>query len=394
MMKTYIKNNKEHYLCLVRQRLVLAQPEETVRQNMLHKLIHELKVPTAMITVEDALSHYEKGAKGRADIIVWYTEGSEDYPLLLIECKEPSKSVENEAHWNQLYNYNEILNAYGLAVVNGNDEYWVYCSEEGEEYKEIESLPTYLEILAQENIVFQPYVPYVYERLNHLQADTNQLYNHLLDEAIIGEDTPKKFTSFVANLYNLFFDTASTLPLIKQSDFSIIEDLGIRTTGFGNAGGGNWESNYRSFVISDEAGSNQIVSFAVISRQKTEKTEKTSASSGITTFVVTIDDEDEKSHNSLQLALDDYTTIDGNTVKIIHNGKITVGNLGAQKQSKTIDFVRAMYPEILDKDDKVNIATLDNSKVFSFENSDVQQFIINTIKYVLCREKFRAELKK
>jgi hypothetical protein len=157
-MKTYTKDNKEHYLCLVRQELVLAQPEETARQKMLHKLINEMKVPVNRITVENELSRFQKGAKGNIDIIVWYAyrESEADelglYPLLIILCKDATKSVESETYWDQLYKYNETLGAYGLAVVNGEKEIWHYWSDAKETYYEVQSIPTYPEILAQENI--------------------------------------------------------------------------------------------------------------------------------------------------------------------------------------------------------------------------------------------------
>ena len=68
--KIYIRNGKECYLDPIRKKLIRITPEETVRQRVLSYIINELKVPAAMISVEDHLSHYGIKSSLRADILV------------------------------------------------------------------------------------------------------------------------------------------------------------------------------------------------------------------------------------------------------------------------------------------------------------------------------------
>ena len=62
-----------------------------------------------MIDAEVPLSNYEKGARGRADIIVSGVAKG-DYkriPLVLVECKEPNVPLTDRAEF-QILRYNRL----------------------------------------------------------------------------------------------------------------------------------------------------------------------------------------------------------------------------------------------------------------------------------------------
>jgi hypothetical protein len=65
-----------------------------------------------MIDAEVPLSYYEKGARGRADIIVSDIAKDDDkhIPLVLVECKEPNVPLTDRAEF-QILNYDSILRA-------------------------------------------------------------------------------------------------------------------------------------------------------------------------------------------------------------------------------------------------------------------------------------------
>ncbi|RTQ45309.1 hypothetical protein EJV47_25890 [Hymenobacter gummosus] len=110
-------------------------------------------------------------------------------------------------------------------------------------------------------------------------------------------------------------------------------------------------------------------------------------SKGHTLLLVAVDDYD-KSHLSLELAIDRYTLIDGEKYTIWHDGTLTVGRKGRAKNQDVIDFVRDRQPGLI-RDNKIFLGQLDNSKSFTWTSLDVNNFISNIIDYVLLRDQFR-----
>jgi len=86
-IKSYIRNDKKVYLDLIREIFVLATEEEEVRQDTLLSLLNNWKIPSEYIEVEESLSHYKKGLRGRADIIV---KTPKRKPFILFEIKAPN----------------------------------------------------------------------------------------------------------------------------------------------------------------------------------------------------------------------------------------------------------------------------------------------------------------
>jgi hypothetical protein len=389
-MQLYTRNGRRCCLCEVRKKLIYITPEEQVRQALIRKLIEDHKVPSHMIEIEVPLSHQIKGARGRADVVVNYYDEKKDklLPLIVVECKKPAVWLGNDAVKNQLIRYNQILNPLVCGIHNGEKQFWYMWDKSTKQIKPIEQLPDYKSILRKQGFKLIPDEE-GYE-LFDINMEENELFECLAEWVKIGEDTPKYFSSFIANLDNLFTDVYSEMPIGTYDGFEIIEDGGMRNIEYGNASGGSWGAAYRYFSIKDSLGNNQIVSFAILPREKSEKTDTRSGSRGSTTLIVAFDD-NENCHNSLQLCIDDCVTISNTKVKIWHDGKLTVGKKGARPRMEVVNFVRERYPELV-VNNRIELGLLDNSRDFQFKNKDVLAFTTNLIKYVLCREKLREEI--
>ncbi len=137
----------------IRREWVSKTPEESVRQALLHQMIHLLEYPTPLLAVEKELQHLPhlqlktQIPKRRIDIVV-FAKGIHSqhalFPLLLIECKAVTLT---SAVTRQVISYNEIVQAPFVALANEkqiltgcyNREKGHYCFEEG--------LPSYATLL-------------------------------------------------------------------------------------------------------------------------------------------------------------------------------------------------------------------------------------------------------
>ncbi len=104
----------------VRQKPVPATPEEKVRQQVIHYLLHIVKVPISLIGVEYSLSNLEKGNAHRMDIIVWKPGGKQLTPWLLVETKAPHIPITDTIVY-QLAEYLRLAPSAYLMLSNGKD---------------------------------------------------------------------------------------------------------------------------------------------------------------------------------------------------------------------------------------------------------------------------------
>src|SRR5208283_907578 len=94
---------------------------------------------------------------------------------------------------------------------------------------------------------------------------------------------------------------------------------------------------------------------------------------------VAIDNFDMSPHMSLELSLDTCMTVTGNSFSVIHDGKITVGKLGAAKRDLMIDYVKKHAPYLIDNNGHVNLGRFQINKLLGFD--DVKEFLFRLIKY-------------
>ena len=135
---------KQDTTCLydpIRHLLVQKTPEEEVRQKAIKFLQDKLGVPVDRVLVEESMSHVKKGARGRADIVVYRDDERKD-ALMVIECKAPHIDVYCDDVLEQAERYRKIVKADYVMLINGN-QVAIYQSKK-EKHFEVENIPTCL----------------------------------------------------------------------------------------------------------------------------------------------------------------------------------------------------------------------------------------------------------
>lgn len=129
---------------------VTSQPEEIVRQKLLHLMVNQLGFPKSLISVEkeiDTLPHLSKDnqhkTNRRADIICFAKKIHPHhaiYPLLIVECKAEAVS---DRVASQVLGYNSIVRAPFVAIAGAEEvrTYWYDSSDKN--YRHVEGLPPY-----------------------------------------------------------------------------------------------------------------------------------------------------------------------------------------------------------------------------------------------------------
>ncbi len=137
--KFRLKNseNKTYIFDLIRKKFVVLQPEEWVRQHVLHYLLFDKKYPKSLINVEKQLTF--NGLKKRYDIVVFKPDGSIE---ILVECKAPSIQVTQNV-FDQIAQYNLKLNANYLIVTNGLQHFYCEIDSTLEKYTFLRQIPDY-----------------------------------------------------------------------------------------------------------------------------------------------------------------------------------------------------------------------------------------------------------
>lgn len=107
------EGGKSYLYDAFRKKFVVLSPEEWVRQHLLQHLWSNLGFPMAMISVEK--SFLVDGLQKRYDAVIYNREFK---PILLIECKAPSISID-QAVFDQAARYNRSLQVPFMLVSNG-----------------------------------------------------------------------------------------------------------------------------------------------------------------------------------------------------------------------------------------------------------------------------------
>lgn len=145
----------------VRKCWVRATPEEKVRQQWLHRMIHQLHYPKELIVVEKELKelvHLEGTSPPdrRVDILCYGKRVQPlFYPLLLIECKqfssggEGSKMRQNflDRALDQVIGYNDCVQAKLIAVACDSEIRVGFRDHASQRYLFGNELPKYQELV-------------------------------------------------------------------------------------------------------------------------------------------------------------------------------------------------------------------------------------------------------
>lgn len=121
----------------IRKKFVVLQPEEWVRQHVIHYLIEEKKYPQSLINVEKSLTI--NGLTKRCDVIVFSRTGN---VFLIVECKAPDVPI-TQSVFDQIARYNLSLKAELLMVTNGLNHYFCRLDYNQEKYVFLKDLPEY-----------------------------------------------------------------------------------------------------------------------------------------------------------------------------------------------------------------------------------------------------------
>lgn len=202
----------------------------------------------------------------------------------------------------------------------------------------------------------------------------------------IGESTPLPLQKAMINFLECLLDIRYVFPAGQYKTFKVIEDLCTVRGNYGNAGGGEFEGVYRSFLI-EYKGKEEIVSIGVTAfiTGRQPDIDKTAICVAI--------DNDETAHHSLQLNVDKDVKLDGDIVKFYHSGRIAVGNIGSGKISELREFVKRDCPEII-CNKMFYLGELKNNHLWNISDKDVVKFIENLISYALVRDEYREYRKK
>ena len=381
--KIYKRKGKECYLDPIRKKLIFITPEETVRQRVLSYIINELKVPMEMISVEDHLSHYGIKSSLRADILIkCFTEENELIPIAVIECKAPGIGL-GEKTANQMLEYSDLLGCDYAMMTNGDEYFCYYYAEQEAKYIQINSLPTYKDMLADKFTAFDPgEFPdrITYDKISEYLKENLDEYS-----TDISDQTEHNLACAAFNLLEGTLNPNHKMPAGQYKLFRLVEDYGVRMLSYGNASGGAFYGPYRSFLI-DRDGSTEFVSigFSVYNTSAHPDVYKTALNMAI--------DNEKESHHSLQLIVDDNVRYIDNKFTFYHHGRIAVGNKGSGKVSELREFVNARYPEII-SGNQFNLGSLVYDRDWELDDPEVIKLMENLISYALVRDEYRAFVK-
>jgi len=132
--KIETREEKEYIFDPLRKKWIRLTPEEWVRQNFLKYLLQVMHYPASLIAIEKEIQIGE--LKKRFDILVY----KNDYPWLLIECKEMNVPI-NESVMQQLLRYQTIVQADYLIVTNGNETRGI--GKENNQFTTLNTIPSY-----------------------------------------------------------------------------------------------------------------------------------------------------------------------------------------------------------------------------------------------------------
>ncbi len=143
---------KKQLFCLLRSIWVAELPEEVVRQQLVHQMVHQLGYPKGNLTLETSLHQFPhlstsvKRLPQRRTDLICFAKGIhpkwELYPLLLVECKGVKLT---QKAMTQLIGYNHFLNACFIALTNGQEVRVGW--RENDQYRFISRLPSYAELM-------------------------------------------------------------------------------------------------------------------------------------------------------------------------------------------------------------------------------------------------------
>jgi len=129
------EGDKRMVFCAIRKKWLVLQPEEFVRQLLLHFFIGDMRYNRNRITVERGLKVNDKDR--RTDILIF---DADMRPFMLIECKAPKIALETSV-FRQAATYNGPLRVPYLMISNGRETVLAEIDFASESYRFLEAVP-------------------------------------------------------------------------------------------------------------------------------------------------------------------------------------------------------------------------------------------------------------
>tara|TARA_R110000868_G_scaffold145181_2_gene365125 strand:+ start:23106 stop:23552 length:447 start_codon:yes stop_codon:yes gene_type:complete len=129
--------NKIYIFDVVRKKFVVLQPEEWVRQHVVHYLVFQKRYPLSLINVEKQIKTND--FIRRYDIVIFKPDGNIQ---LLVECKAPEVSI-TQTTFDQIARYNIELQSDFLMVTNGLNHFYCKMDFEQEKYSFLRDIPDF-----------------------------------------------------------------------------------------------------------------------------------------------------------------------------------------------------------------------------------------------------------
>jgi hypothetical protein len=129
------RQGKEFIFDGMRKQWVVLTPEEWVRQNFLHYLVHDIGYPASLVAVEKEIKLH--GLVKRFDIVVY---DRQTRPWMIVECKEMGVEISQQV-LEQALRYNISLDVPFIVITNGKVCY-AFAAAAGR-LNELTVLPSY-----------------------------------------------------------------------------------------------------------------------------------------------------------------------------------------------------------------------------------------------------------
>ena len=141
--------NKRLIFDPLRKIFVVLTPEEWVRQHLIQWLIDHHKQSILHMRSEQKVD--VNGLARRCDLLVYWPDGR---LKLVVECKRPEVTI-NQETFDQIAQYNSVLNADFLMVTNGLKHFYCRISPDGTGYQFLRALD-----LSHKRAWLSPYASY------------------------------------------------------------------------------------------------------------------------------------------------------------------------------------------------------------------------------------------
>lgn len=376
------------YLDPYRKTMVQITDEEIVRQKIARYFVDQIGVPFDNIQTEQPTSRYSGIGRGRMDIVIEALyENATVQPIACIECKAEHIALTSHV-CSQAERYAKELDLKYYFTTNGIELFGYAYDHSGDKYVLMKDIPSYKEMIESKHTIAKVETVTKRTPFSMLQDVEKESYLHF-----IGEDTPSDLSRDIVNIGECLLDTSTRLSSKDHGYFKVVEDIGVRFLGYGDASGSDFGTGkYRTIVIEDKNNNHQLISIGVMPNAKTSNDPKYGNRKGNSVLVVAIDDY-QKTHTSLQLNMSEYLKQGDEFTEVVHSGRIAIGNIGSGKIAELKDLISIKAPALM-KDNEIYLGKFRNNQLAYINDTGIEVLILNLITYALIRDEYRDIRKK